>query len=157
MHDHLVCACVSAVLCDSKSSYACVCLVVDYSMANPSVEARGSPPYPNGDVLSSDITSPGRPLVHSQSFYNTPGKQPCGPPSGSHLKRPSIVYCCWKIVMVFWQRISQSSVHPTHKHPLQPLTSHPFLSIVQKSTWRHPPSLHLKESVCVCFAAGPLG
>ncbi|XP_014916327.1 serine/threonine-protein kinase WNK4 isoform X1 [Poecilia latipinna] len=45
----------------------------DYSMANPSVGAPGSPPCPNGDVLSSDITSPGRPLVRSQSFHNTPG------------------------------------------------------------------------------------
>ncbi|XP_047233188.1 serine/threonine-protein kinase WNK4 isoform X4 [Girardinichthys multiradiatus] len=45
----------------------------DYSVASPSVGVRGSPPCPNGDVLSTDITSPGRPLSRSQSFHNTPG------------------------------------------------------------------------------------
>ncbi|KAM4715670.1 serine/threonine-protein kinase WNK4 isoform 2-T2 [Anableps anableps] len=45
----------------------------DYSVASPSVEVCGSPLCPNGDVLSSDITSPGRPLIRSQSFHNTPG------------------------------------------------------------------------------------
>ncbi|MEQ2275146.1 hypothetical protein XENORESO_021431 [Xenotaenia resolanae] len=46
----------------------------DYSVASPSVGVRGSPPCPNGDVLSTDITSPGRPLSRSQSFHNTPVK-----------------------------------------------------------------------------------
>ncbi|XP_038152862.1 serine/threonine-protein kinase WNK4 isoform X1 [Cyprinodon tularosa] len=45
----------------------------EYSVACPSVGVLGSPPCPNGDVLSSDITSPGRPLIRSQSFHNTPG------------------------------------------------------------------------------------
>ncbi|KAM4526030.1 serine/threonine-protein kinase WNK4 isoform 2-T2 [Fundulus diaphanus] len=45
----------------------------DYSVASPSVGVPGSPPCPNGDVLSSDITSAGRPLIRSQSFHNTPG------------------------------------------------------------------------------------
>ncbi|CAN9508762.1 unnamed protein product [Ophioblennius macclurei] len=40
----------------------------DYSVANPSVGARGSPP-----VFGADITSPGRPLLRSQSFHNAPG------------------------------------------------------------------------------------
>lgn len=75
----ILCVRVCPQFCVTQSSHACVCLVVDYSMANPSVEARGSPPYPNGDVLSSDITSPGQPLVRSQSFY-TPGKQPMALP-----------------------------------------------------------------------------
>ncbi|CAG5958646.1 unnamed protein product [Menidia menidia] len=45
----------------------------DYSLANPSIGVRGSPPCPNGDVLYADITSPGRPLIRSQSFHNAPG------------------------------------------------------------------------------------
>ncbi|XP_062298718.1 serine/threonine-protein kinase WNK4 [Scomber scombrus] len=45
----------------------------DFSLANPSVGVRGSPPCPNGDVFSTDITSPARPLMRSQSFHNAPG------------------------------------------------------------------------------------
>ncbi|XP_045924618.1 serine/threonine-protein kinase WNK4 isoform X2 [Micropterus dolomieu] len=45
----------------------------DFSVANPSVGLRGSPPCPNGDVFSADITSTGRPLIRSQSFHNAPG------------------------------------------------------------------------------------
>ncbi|KAM9336800.1 serine/threonine-protein kinase WNK4 [Symphorus nematophorus] len=45
----------------------------DFSVANPSVGVPGSPPCPNGDVFSADITSPGRPLIRSQSFHNAPG------------------------------------------------------------------------------------
>ncbi|KAI9541177.1 hypothetical protein NQZ68_032960 [Dissostichus eleginoides] len=45
----------------------------DFSVANPSVGLRGSPPCPNGDSFSADITSPGRPLLRSQSFHNAPG------------------------------------------------------------------------------------
>ncbi|XP_026170713.1 serine/threonine-protein kinase WNK4 isoform X2 [Mastacembelus armatus] len=45
----------------------------DFSVAIPSVGIRGSPPCPNGDILSADITSPGRPLIRSQSFHNAPG------------------------------------------------------------------------------------
>ncbi|XP_030019215.1 serine/threonine-protein kinase WNK4 isoform X1 [Sphaeramia orbicularis] len=45
----------------------------DFSVANPSVGVRGSPPCPSGDVFSADITSPGRPLLRSQSFHNAPG------------------------------------------------------------------------------------
>ncbi|KAM4525428.1 serine/threonine-protein kinase WNK4 isoform 1-T1 [Odontesthes bonariensis] len=45
----------------------------DYSVANPNIGLRGSPPCPNGDVFSADITSPGRPLIRSQSFHNAPG------------------------------------------------------------------------------------
>ncbi|XP_034414149.1 serine/threonine-protein kinase WNK4 [Cyclopterus lumpus] len=45
----------------------------DFSVANPSAEACGSPPCPNGDVFSADITSPGRPLIRSQSFHSGPG------------------------------------------------------------------------------------
>ncbi|XP_054860147.1 serine/threonine-protein kinase WNK4 isoform X1 [Amphiprion ocellaris] len=45
----------------------------DYSGANPSVGVRGSPPCPNGEVFNADITSPGRPLIRSQSFHNAPG------------------------------------------------------------------------------------
>ncbi|XP_044193040.1 serine/threonine-protein kinase WNK4 isoform X2 [Thunnus albacares] len=45
----------------------------DFSVANPSVGVRGSPPCPNGDVFSADITSPARPLIRSQSFHNAPG------------------------------------------------------------------------------------
>ncbi|XP_051273216.1 serine/threonine-protein kinase WNK4 isoform X2 [Dicentrarchus labrax] len=45
----------------------------DFSVANPSVGVRGSPPCPNGDIFSADITSPGRPLMRSQSFHNAPG------------------------------------------------------------------------------------
>ncbi|XP_039644464.1 serine/threonine-protein kinase WNK4 isoform X2 [Perca fluviatilis] len=33
----------------------------------------GSTPCPNEDVFSPDITSPGRPLLRSQSFHNAPG------------------------------------------------------------------------------------
>lgn len=51
-------------------THACVCLIVDFSVANPSV---GSTLCPNGDVFSADITSPGRPLIRSQSFHNAPG------------------------------------------------------------------------------------
>lgn len=56
------------------STHACVCPVVDFSVANPGAEACGSPPCPNGDVFSADITSPGRPLIRSQSFHSSPGK-----------------------------------------------------------------------------------
>ncbi|KAM9837834.1 serine/threonine-protein kinase WNK4 [Aulostomus maculatus] len=45
----------------------------DFSLANPGVGVRGSPQCPNGDVFSADITSPGRPLIRSQSFHNAPG------------------------------------------------------------------------------------
>nr|XP_015818256.2 serine/threonine-protein kinase WNK4 isoform X1 [Nothobranchius furzeri] len=45
----------------------------DYSLANPNVGLRGSPPCHNGEVFGSDITSPGRPLLRSQSFHNAPG------------------------------------------------------------------------------------
>ncbi|TNN84846.1 Serine/threonine-protein kinase WNK4 [Liparis tanakae] len=45
----------------------------DFSVANPSAEACGSPPCPDGDVFSADITSPGRPLIRSQSFHSSPG------------------------------------------------------------------------------------
>ncbi|XP_047464076.1 serine/threonine-protein kinase WNK4 isoform X2 [Mugil cephalus] len=45
----------------------------EYSVANPSVGVRGSPPCPNGEVFGADITSPGRPLIRSQSFHNAPG------------------------------------------------------------------------------------
>ncbi|XP_041829622.1 serine/threonine-protein kinase WNK4 isoform X2 [Melanotaenia boesemani] len=45
----------------------------DYSVANPNVGVRGSSPCPNGEVFSADITSPGRPLIRSQSFHNAPG------------------------------------------------------------------------------------
>ncbi|XP_031699168.1 serine/threonine-protein kinase WNK4 [Anarrhichthys ocellatus] len=45
----------------------------DFSVAIPNVEACGSPLSPNGDVFSADITSPGRPLIRSQSFHNGPG------------------------------------------------------------------------------------
>lgn len=76
MHDHSVCVqvCVCADVCARASTYACVCLVIDFSVANPSVGACGSPPCPNGDVFSADITSSGRPLIRSQSFHNAPGK-----------------------------------------------------------------------------------
>ncbi|KAM8836732.1 serine/threonine-protein kinase WNK4 isoform 2-T2 [Spinachia spinachia] len=40
----------------------------DFTLANPNVEARGSPLCHDGD-----ITSPGRPLTRSQSFHNGPG------------------------------------------------------------------------------------
>ncbi|KAM6896967.1 uncharacterized protein wnk4a [Xenentodon cancila] len=45
----------------------------DYSGVNPSAGIRGSPPCPNGEVFSADITSPERPLMRSQSFHNAPG------------------------------------------------------------------------------------
>ncbi|XP_053197960.1 serine/threonine-protein kinase WNK4 [Scomber japonicus] len=45
----------------------------DFSLANPSVGVHGSPPCPNGDIFSTDITSPARPLIRSQSFHNAPG------------------------------------------------------------------------------------
>ncbi|XP_063748895.1 serine/threonine-protein kinase WNK4 isoform X2 [Eleginops maclovinus] len=45
----------------------------DFSLANPSVGLRGSPLCPNGDFFSADITSPGRPLLRSQSFHNAAG------------------------------------------------------------------------------------
>ncbi|XP_059181060.1 serine/threonine-protein kinase WNK4 [Centropristis striata] len=45
----------------------------DFSVANPSVGVCDSPPCPNGDIFSADITSPGRPLIRSQSFHNAPG------------------------------------------------------------------------------------
>ncbi|XP_068439947.1 serine/threonine-protein kinase WNK4 [Clinocottus analis] len=45
----------------------------DFSVASASVEARGSPACPNGDVFGADVTSPGRPLIRSQSFHSGPG------------------------------------------------------------------------------------
>ncbi|XP_029311836.1 LOW QUALITY PROTEIN: serine/threonine-protein kinase WNK4 [Cottoperca gobio] len=45
----------------------------DFSVANPSIGVRDSLPCPNGDFFSADITSPGRPLLRSQSFHNAPG------------------------------------------------------------------------------------
>ncbi|KAM4623485.1 serine/threonine-protein kinase WNK4 [Polymixia lowei] len=45
----------------------------DFSVANPSVGVRDSPPVPTGDFSSADVTSPGRPLIRSQSFHNAPG------------------------------------------------------------------------------------
>lgn len=51
-----------------------VCLVLDFSVANPSAGLGG----PNGDIFSADMTSPERPLIRSQSFHNGPGKQPLG-------------------------------------------------------------------------------
>lgn len=66
---------VCADVCAWASTYACVCLVSDFSVANPSVGLRG----PSGDVFSADITSPGRPLIRSQSFHNAPGKWPLRP------------------------------------------------------------------------------
>ncbi|XP_074475845.1 serine/threonine-protein kinase WNK4 isoform X1 [Sebastes fasciatus] len=41
----------------------------DFCVANQSVGVCG----PNGDVFSADITSPGRPLLRSQSFHSGPG------------------------------------------------------------------------------------
>ncbi|XP_030256510.1 serine/threonine-protein kinase WNK4 isoform X2 [Sparus aurata] len=41
----------------------------DFSVANPNLGVRG----PGGDIFSADITSPGRPLMRSQSFHNAPG------------------------------------------------------------------------------------
>ncbi|XP_029132639.2 serine/threonine-protein kinase WNK4 isoform X1 [Labrus bergylta] len=45
----------------------------DFGALNPNVAARGSPQFPIGDVFAADMTSPGRPLLRSQSFNNTPG------------------------------------------------------------------------------------
>ncbi|KAM3859631.1 serine/threonine-protein kinase WNK4 [Diretmus argenteus] len=45
----------------------------DFSVANPNVEVCGSPPVSIGDFFYADITSPGRPLIRSQSFHNAPG------------------------------------------------------------------------------------
>lgn len=72
----IVGVCVCTDMCvHGASSHACVCLVSDFSVANPSVGLRS----PNGDVFSADITSPGRPLIRSQSFHNAPGKWPLCP------------------------------------------------------------------------------
>lgn len=70
----------------------CVCVVLDFSVANPSAGLGG----PNGDIFSADITSAERPLIRSQSFHNSPGKWPLGPSApfcGRKAKRPRIVYC----------------------------------------------------------------
>uniref|UniRef100_A0A8C7ZSJ2 non-specific serine/threonine protein kinase n=1 Tax=Oryzias sinensis TaxID=183150 RepID=A0A8C7ZSJ2_9TELE len=45
----------------------------DYSVACSSVGLHDSPSCSNGEIFSADITSPGRPLLRSQSFHNTPG------------------------------------------------------------------------------------
>ncbi|XP_077358029.1 serine/threonine-protein kinase WNK4 [Festucalex cinctus] len=45
----------------------------DFAVANPCAEERGSPPCANGDFFAPNLTLPGRPLVRSQSFHNTPG------------------------------------------------------------------------------------
>ncbi|XP_054656254.1 serine/threonine-protein kinase WNK4 isoform X2 [Dunckerocampus dactyliophorus] len=46
----------------------------DFSVADPGVGgARGSPPSPIGDAFAADVSSPGRPLIRSQSFHNAPG------------------------------------------------------------------------------------
>ncbi|XP_068160979.1 serine/threonine-protein kinase WNK4 isoform X2 [Antennarius striatus] len=41
----------------------------DFSVVNTGVGVCG----PNGDLFGADITSPGRPLIRSQSFHNAPG------------------------------------------------------------------------------------
>ncbi|XP_036073165.1 serine/threonine-protein kinase WNK4 isoform X3 [Oryzias melastigma] len=45
----------------------------DYSMAGSCVGLHDSPSCSNGELFGADITSPGRPLLRSQSFHNTPG------------------------------------------------------------------------------------
>lgn len=56
----------------------CVCLVLDFSVANPRAGLGG----PSGDIFAADITSPERPLIRSQSFHNSPGKWPPAPRRG---------------------------------------------------------------------------
>lgn len=67
-------ACVCYVCCVRSCVHACACLDLDFSVANPGVGVRDSPPVPTGDLFNADITSPGRPLIRSQSFHNGPGK-----------------------------------------------------------------------------------
>ncbi|XP_019720249.1 serine/threonine-protein kinase WNK4 isoform X2 [Hippocampus comes] len=45
----------------------------DFAVANPRAEEGTSPPCADGDVFAPNATSPGRPLVRSQSFHNAPG------------------------------------------------------------------------------------
>lgn len=92
-----------------------VCLVLDFSVANPSAWLGG----PNGDIFSADITSPERPLMRSQSFHNSPGKWPLGPRPLAVVARQRglalfTVSARWEIVSVIWQRIHPSEVSLAH-------------------------------------------
>ncbi|XP_044035883.1 serine/threonine-protein kinase WNK4 isoform X2 [Siniperca chuatsi] len=72
----------------------------DFSMANLSVGVHGFPQCPNGDVFSADITSPGRPLIRSQSFHNAPGSP------------------------LHYQHHHPASLLPHHQHYHMPFMSH---------------------------------
>lgn len=65
---------VCAWTCVHVHPFMHVCLISDFSVANPGVGVRDSPQHPNGDVFRADITPTGRPLMRSQSFHNAPGK-----------------------------------------------------------------------------------
>lgn len=65
---------MSSTLLTYVCVHVCVCLVLDFSVANPSAGLGG----PNGDIFSADITSAERPLIRSQSFHTSPGKWPLG-------------------------------------------------------------------------------
>ncbi|KAJ8379030.1 hypothetical protein AAFF_G00231990 [Aldrovandia affinis] len=46
----------------------------DFGVVSPSQVNRGSPPAPAGDFFfNTDVTSPGRPILRSQSFHTAPG------------------------------------------------------------------------------------
>ena len=113
VHDH--CVCVHA-----HHPFMHVCLVIDFSVANPSVGLRGSPSCPNGDFFSADITSPGRPLLRSQSFHNAPGKWPSGPPSGAYVKRPRIVYC-FNTLKICYSPLAKNKLAQLPHNPPPPL------------------------------------
>ncbi|KAK6328226.1 hypothetical protein J4Q44_G00002040 [Coregonus suidteri] len=91
----------SHILEQTHSSFS----LPDFSMANPSVGVRGSPPGPTGggDFFSpADVTSPAwRPLLRSQSFHNAPG---------SHH---------------YQQQHPASMYSPGHPHPQQNPQHHP--------------------------------
>ncbi|KAI1896541.1 hypothetical protein AGOR_G00095830 [Albula goreensis] len=62
----------------------------DFSMACPSQMKRGSPPAPTGDFFDADVTSPGWPVLHSQSFHNGPGSpHPCLHSSSVYSQAPA--------------------------------------------------------------------
>lgn len=106
-------------------AHACVCLVLDYSVACSSVGLHDSPSCSNGEIFSADITSPGRPLLRSQSFHNTPGKWTPNSPSGPHMKRPAIVYCLGteKDCFSLWAK-NESKLPHKHTHTPPLLSTH---------------------------------
>lgn len=79
-HELACLPCMSSMwlTCARVRARVCVCLVLDFSVANPRAGLGG----PSGDIFAADITSPERPLIRSQSFHNSPGKWPPAPRRG---------------------------------------------------------------------------